>query len=427
MPHIVFTDAQMSIDCLEKAGPYTVFNDSTYEISTRQALKNPHDNTLLIPVDITKNNQVIGGFHLNAALRDNDCIVRLEPLSEPQDKQIAKSVLAALVYKFHQLQLLKTNLELAKEKARWIKTDFSRLSFLPPYPDHGFKDGKKTYIEIGFGNGVFLESLGKNDPNCRLIGFEIHTESYLKATKRLNNAALEDVFLYKLDALTAMDTLFPPQSVDGIFINFPVPWPDNQKQRWVICPHLMDISRRILKKGGFIELATDSPEYAAGSNEILAGEEGLSSVFTPEICHSYDRICQTKYEKKWLSMGRTLHFVRYQLDDLIPSTNWTPQYASSNETVTLKNGVSLFSNLQRHKELIIDGQLRGKIIHWFFSPDLQQLICKLILIHPDRLANRLLINGSIQNQDIEFSFDPYGYGFKDIMALELISNLGNMQ
>lgn len=133
------------------------------------------------------------------------------------------------------------------------------------------------YLEIGFGTGAFLSENAAASPQHDFIGIEIYVTGISKLLVNLisqeDPAALSiaNVRVFNKDARSVLENNIPPDSLDGVYILFPDPWPKKRhNKRRLINPEFAAILFHRLKAQGSIVVATDSVEYAAEIESAFA-------------------------------------------------------------------------------------------------------------------------------------------------------------
>lgn len=117
----------------------------------------------------------------------------------------------------------------------------------------------KIYIEIGFGSGRHLLFIAKQNPDILMIGIEIYSPALSQVAKLVKLQGLENILLIQSDARLLLSVL-PSNSVEKIFLHFPVPW-EKKPHRRVMGFEFAKECARVLKRSGKFELRTDSVEY----------------------------------------------------------------------------------------------------------------------------------------------------------------------
>ncbi len=161
-------------------------------------------------------------------------------------------------------------------------------------------------VEIGFGRGDFLVKIAKENPDKIFLGFEIAEVSIKKLLKRVNREKLKNVKCVKIDAFWGFQLLFKDQQINHIYINYPDPFPKKRDtNRRITRKESLYVMARKLKTNRYIEIRTDHyPFLEYTINQ--AKELGCFNI-------SYHRINisepVTKYEEKWLNMGKDLYHI----------------------------------------------------------------------------------------------------------------------
>lgn len=164
------------------------------------------------------------------------------------------------------------------------------------------RQGEKILIEIGFGNGEFLEHLAGKFPNARVVGVEVSQWCVTKAARRALSSGLGNVGILWGDARFLLPRVFGKNSVDGVYMNFPCPWPKRRHtERRVTSPRFAGLMAHCLKRGGRFELATDVDWYAYETKEAFRTDGAFEC---GEVRKNPERDYLTKYERKWREMGR---------------------------------------------------------------------------------------------------------------------------
>jgi tRNA (guanine-N7-)-methyltransferase len=133
----------------------------------------------------------------------------------------------------------------------------------------------KVEIEIGPGRGAFLIDRAKEEPEARVIGFEIRWKWATLVDRRLSALGLgARARVYAEDARLVLTRLEPSGGVAAVFIHFPDPWwKTRQRKRLVVGAPLLDAIARLLSPGGMLFMQTDVVERAE-SYEALAAAHG---------------------------------------------------------------------------------------------------------------------------------------------------------
>ncbi len=158
-------------------------------------------------------------------------------------------------------------------------------------------------VELGFGNGEYLITCAKQNPDKNFIGIEINFELIKKALKRIQVANLTNVRLVKIHATVALEYLFAPQSIAHIDSLFSFPWPKKRHHRHRLfkADFLKMVNNRLEPHGKLMIVTDDKPYF----NWILKqnSKTGLR-IKKSTIPAQFN----TRFERKWQAEGQDLFF-----------------------------------------------------------------------------------------------------------------------
>lgn len=168
-------------------------------------------------------------------------------------------------------------------------------------------------VEIGFGNGQFLEDLALAHPDRNFVGIERAWSSVLRMFKRVESLGLENVRVLEADASFAMHRLFEAKSLKEVYINFPDPWHKERHhyRRLIQTPFVRTLAER-LTGDGLVTIATDQADYAIWIAEALEGQSDLRSQHETTWIDFVPGRRPTKYEEKALQSGVPIHYFEWQ-------------------------------------------------------------------------------------------------------------------
>ena len=137
-----------------------------------------------------------------------------------------------------------------------------------------FPDSKKIIMEIGFGMGEATALIGRDFPNDGFLAVEVHFPGVGKLMARIEELGLKNIRIMETDVHPLFEEHLDDESLDGIHLFFPDPWPKkkHQKRRIVNADFLKLIAPKI-KPEGFIHIATDWVPYAEVIEEVFAASE----------------------------------------------------------------------------------------------------------------------------------------------------------
>ena len=190
--------------------------------------------------------------------------------------------------------------------------DFGKIIVKPGAP--GLGGGERPIsVEIGFGNGEYLQYLASSRPGSLVAGIEVSQWCVSKAARRALANGLDNVRILCGDARHLLKFAFEPSSVSEIFMNFPCPWPKRRhSERRVARSDFADLLAARLAPDGTFTLATDVDWYAEATAEIFSNHPTFA---TTPVIRNPERDYATKYERKWRAMGRDIFEFRARKRD----------------------------------------------------------------------------------------------------------------
>jgi tRNA (guanine-N7-)-methyltransferase len=133
-------------------------------------------------------------------------------------------------------------------------TRFSKQEWSEIFPQYkGLLD-----VEIGSGNGSFLQHYATEHPSRAIVGFEIRKKWVDYAQEKITANKLTNIHLVCGNGQIGLEDMFQDNSIDRIFIFHPDPWPKQYHQkRRIINPIFLEIAQRKLKSDGLLYISTD--------------------------------------------------------------------------------------------------------------------------------------------------------------------------
>lgn len=196
------------------------------------------------------------------------------------------------------------------------------------------RPGPPLMIEIGCGNGHFLEEYADLYPGTDCLGIDLRIKRIEKSCRKADRKGLSNLRFMLGDAFAILAGMPPGVLADRIAVNFPDPWPkyrhrDNRLNRREAIAAML---ARISPGGDFVwvcdyypqivdVLVQMQPWLATGEFENVHGWEGYG-----EGIEGYPR---TLYEKRWRAMGRRIYYLRFVRRQDFLSGEQSPARASA--------------------------------------------------------------------------------------------------
>lgn len=130
-------------------------------------------------------------------------------------------------------------------------------------------------LEIGFGMGQSLLIQAEQNSQQDYLGIDVHRPGVGALLKGLAEKKLDNVRIYCNDAVTILKQCIPDNSLSGVQIFFPDPWPKKRHhKRRLIQLEFVNLLRDKLQIGAWLHLATDWANYAEHMLAVLTESVG---------------------------------------------------------------------------------------------------------------------------------------------------------
>ena len=172
-----------------------------------------------------------------------------------------------------------------------------------------FADKDEVILEIGSGMGEATAAIAQANPQTGYVAVEMHTPGLAALLILINQLELKNVRLIREDATYLLANFIPDNSLDGIHLLFPDPWPKNrQHKRRIVQGEFVELIANKLKPGGFIHIATDWQPYA----DWIKARFAASTSFKGGVVERPTWRVLSKFEGQGLKKGHTVTDFRYE-------------------------------------------------------------------------------------------------------------------
>jgi tRNA (guanine-N7-)-methyltransferase len=169
--------------------------------------------------------------------------------------------------------------------------------------DQVFERHASKIMEIGFGMGESTAQIAAANPGNDYLGVEVHTPGVGGLLRLIEAQELRNIRIIRHDAVEVLQHMIPLQSLDGVHIFFPDPWPKKRHhKRRLIQPALVGLLASRLGTGGYLHVATDWEDYAAQVLQVLSAEPALENTaqgYAPRPAYRP----LTRFENRGLKLG----------------------------------------------------------------------------------------------------------------------------
>jgi tRNA (guanine-N7-)-methyltransferase len=171
-----------------------------------------------------------------------------------------------------------------------------------------FPASEKVIMEIGFGMGEATAIIAKNHPNYGYIAVDVHPPGIGKLLARIVENNLTNLKVIEEDVHMVLQHMIADESLDGIHLFFPDPWPKKKhNKRRIVNEAFLALIHPKIKKGGFIHIATDWVPYAVSIQELFAG----STLFTGGVTDKPEWRPVTRFEGQGIDKDHAVNDMMY--------------------------------------------------------------------------------------------------------------------
>ncbi|MFA5684410.1 MAG: tRNA (guanosine(46)-N7)-methyltransferase TrmB [Lysobacteraceae bacterium] len=180
--------------------------------------------------------------------------------------------------------------------------------------DAQFGRRAERVLEIGFGNGEALHHAAAAQPERDFIGIEVHTPGVGRLLNALAADDLDNVRLYRHDAVEVLREEIAAQSLDEVRIYFPDPWHKKRHhKRRLIQPDFAALLASRLRQDGLLHLATDWEPYAEHMMDVLEAASDWRNLAGPRAASARPAWrLPTRFEGRGLRLGHRVVDLLYR-------------------------------------------------------------------------------------------------------------------
>lgn len=167
-----------------------------------------------------------------------------------------------------------------------------------------FKNSSRELIlEIGFGMGTSTAEIAKANLNKNYLAIEVHSPGVGNLIKLIQENHIFNLKIIQHDAVEVLNAMIKNDSLDGIHIFFPDPWPKKRHhKRRLIQENFLKLMAQKIKQPGYLHIATDWEDYALWIIDLL-DKETLLQKTSEDFFEKPDYRPLTKYENRGIKLG----------------------------------------------------------------------------------------------------------------------------
>lgn len=176
------------------------------------------------------------------------------------------------------------------------------------YLNQLFEDQKTVILEIGSGMGEATAEIAQADQQVAYLAVEMHRAGLAALLILILEKKLKNIKILREDGVYLLTNFIPDQSIDGIHLLFPDPWPKNrQHKRRIVQAEFVQLIAKKLKPAGFIHIATDWQPYA----------DQIEKIFNADLAFIGGKVERpswrviSKFERQAIAKGHQVSDFRY--------------------------------------------------------------------------------------------------------------------
>ena len=175
--------------------------------------------------------------------------------------------------------------------------------------DSWFGRHAKTVVEIGSGTGTSTAAMAPLEPDTNVIAVELYKPGLAKLLGSVVRGNIDNIRMIRGDGVEVLARMIAPESLDGVRIFFPDPWPKaRHHKRRIIQSGTLNLIATRLKPGGVLHVATDHADYAEWIDALVDVEPQLTYKGWPWEAAPLltDRQVITKFEGKGMDKDHVI-------------------------------------------------------------------------------------------------------------------------
>lgn len=175
-------------------------------------------------------------------------------------------------------------------------------------------DYRALELEIGSGNGFYLQGMCQRFPHRLFVGVEVRYKRVWLAAKKLHESGLSNGRVV-LHHAGYMARLFAPGELSAIHINHPDPWPkERHAGNRLFNAGFAELCDSLLVPGGLIQIKSDFAPHALAARQHFVAVGFQETAFTADLHQPGEALAEgniiTNYERKFMRSGEPVFLQR---------------------------------------------------------------------------------------------------------------------
>ena len=131
-------------------------------------------------------------------------------------------------------------------------------------------------LEIGCGTGISTAAMAKAEPDVDVVAVEVYKRGLAQLLGAIEREQITNIRLIRGDGLDVLEHMFGTESLTGVRVFFPDPWPKSRHhKRRLLQPGTVELIADRLNSGGILHVATDHEGYAEQIEAVGDGQPRL--------------------------------------------------------------------------------------------------------------------------------------------------------
>lgn len=166
--------------------------------------------------------------------------------------------------------------------------------------------------ELGSGSGNHIVEHADRNQRTLFVGFEIRYKRLFRTAEKAEKRSLTNLLMMQGNA-SHLAKVFPPESLSGIYVNFPDPW---AKRRWrknrLLNQQFLEQVLLVLRSGGFFSYKTDHLEYF---QETVSSVTQMSQFCIETVTNNlhaekgFESLVMTEFEQLFRSQEQNVNYL----------------------------------------------------------------------------------------------------------------------
>lgn len=191
--------------------------------------------------------------------------------------------------------------------------EYEKFAF-PSWSDRNiFCNRAPVHLEYCSGNGDWIIAKAKSERDKNWVAVEKRFDRVRKIWSKLKNDNVENLFIICGKGEIFSRYYVPAGSVDGVYVNFPDPWPKDRhaKHRIIQEKFLEDLSR-ITKEGAEVSLVTDDCVYSIQMVKKFLENKNFESCYRePYYLKDLPDYGRSWFDNLWRAMKREIRYIKF--------------------------------------------------------------------------------------------------------------------